>query len=373
MASETTTSRSAPLPMASVEDTVRQPVTENRASVIVINYNGRAYLEECLRSLLNTVGDQDEIIVVDNNSTDGSIDIVADFPTVEVVRSLINRGFGAASNLGGTIASGRYLVFMNQDTMTAPGWLDALLEALDREPKVGLATSKILLLNDDECINTAGNNIHLSGITLCRGMGLPAGALDEAAPVSAASGAALAIRTDLFFELGGFDPDFFMYMEDTDLSLRAQLAGYICQYVPDSIVYHDYALRFGPNKSYYQERNRYLMCLKSLRWPTLLLLLPALLLAEIVSWGHAILEERGRRKNKLRAYAFIGRHWPAIATKRRQTQSLRRVPDRRLLERMSFRLDYGQVRRDLAAPLAGLVFDPLFWIWKRFVLAVVWW
>ncbi len=155
--------------------------------------------------------------------------------------------------------------------------------------------------------------------------------------------------------------------------MRAQLAGYTCQYAPASIVYHDYTLRFGENKTYFQERNRYLMYLKSLRWATLLLLLPVLLLAEIVTWGHALLEERGRRKNKLRAYAFVGRHWPSIVAKRRQTQSLRRVPDRHLLERMTFRLDYEQVRSDPTAQLAGLIFDPLFWIWQRFVLAVLRW
>jgi GT2 family glycosyltransferase len=369
--SQTAVSRTTSQATVSVANKRPQPV--HRASIIVINYNGRAYLATCLRSLLSTVGEQDEIIVVDNNSTDGSIDIVTAFPTVEVVRSSVNRGFGDASNLGGRPASGRYLVFVNQDTIPAPGWLEALLRVLDRDPKVGLATSKILLLNDPDSINTAGNNIHLSGLTLCRGMGLPAEELDDPAPVGAASGAAFAIRRDLFFALGGFDADFFMYMEDTDISLRAQLAGYTCQYVPDSIVYHDYELRFGPNKTYYQELNRYLMYLKSLRWGTLLLLLPALLLAEIVTWGHALLEERGRRENKLRAYAFVGRHWPSIAAKRRETQSLRRVPDRLLLERMTFRLDFDQIRRDPAARLAGLFFDPLFWFWRRFLLIVLRW
>ena len=92
-------------------------------------------------------------------------------------------------------------------------------------------------------------------------------------------------------------------MEDTDLSWRARLAGYRCLYVPTSIVYHEYTLRFGPRKIFYQERNRYLMLLKGAHWATLLVLLPALLLAEVVTWGFVLAQDRRRLANKARAYA----------------------------------------------------------------------
>jgi len=248
------------------------------ASVIIVNYNGDATLERCLRSLCADGGDY-ELIVVDNASTDGSADMVErDFAQVRLIRADANIGFGEGNNLGVRAATGQFLAFLNPDTVVEPGWLAALIAPLEADPLIGLTTARVLLLDDPQRINTCGNEMHYTGLTLCRGMGAKRGALAEPADVDAVSGAAFAIRRDLYEALGGFDGSFFLYMEDADLSLRARLAGYRCRYVPAAVVYHAYTLRFGPRKTYYQERNRYLMLLKGMRWPTLLALLPALLL-----------------------------------------------------------------------------------------------
>jgi GT2 family glycosyltransferase len=320
------------------------------------------------------MGPDSEIILVDNGSTDnttGQIPIC--YPQVRILRSDSNLGFARGCNLGARYGRGRYLAFLNPDTEVASGWLDALTAVLEEDPRAGLATSKILLLAQKDRLNTAGNDIHLTGLTLCRGIGSPEDALDEKSRVAAVSGAAFAIRRDLFEALGGFDPSFFLYMEDTDLSIRARLAGYNCLYAPDSIVYHDYTLQFGPDKIYYQERNRYLVLLKLFSWPTLLLLMPALLLAEVVTWGYVLLGDRAHWTNKLRAYGYLLKEWRQILVTRRQVQALRRVPDHQLLASTTARLDYGQTGATWASRGARLIFDPLFHLWRAFLLLAVRW
>jgi len=345
-----------------------------RASIIVVNYNSWPDIQRCLESLIRVNYKNDEIIVVDNGSSDGSVERIASlFPQVVLLQNNRNLGFGGANNLGAQIARGRYLAFLNPDTEVAPDWLDALIDELEREPEVGLVTSKILLLGDRERINTCGNDVHLTGLTLCRGTGRPATEMSANEDVSAVSGAAFAIRATSFHALEGFDEVFFLYMEDTDLSLRAALAGYRIRCVPESVVYHDYTLRFGPAKTYFQERNRYMMLLKTMRWPTLILLIPALLLAEIITWGFVLLRDRPHWTNKFRAYGYVVRHWSSLMARRKQTQALRTVPDRQLMARMHFRLDFEQADGGIAAKGAHLIFDPLFYLWQRLMLGVVRW
>jgi len=342
--------------------------------VIIVNYNAGKHLERCLPALLREVAADSQVILVDNASIDGSIEYVERMlPEVTVIRNQANRGFGQGSNVGARRAEGAYLAFLNPDTVVEPGWLGALIEALEADPQAGLATSKILLLADPAQINTCGNEMHYTGLTLCRGLGMDRGAYSEPAQVSAVSGAAFAIRRDVYEALGGFDEDFFLYMEDTDLSWRARLAGYKCLYVPQSVLHHDYGLRFGPEKTFYQERNRYLMLLKGLRWQTLLILLPALGIAEVITWSFVLLRERKHRANKLRAYAWIMTHWGQIMRSRRQTQSMREVPDRDLIADCVYRLAYTQTGEGIGARLAQIVFDPLFYMLQRVALAVIRW
>jgi GT2 family glycosyltransferase len=344
------------------------------ASVIIVNHNGRHYLEQCLPSLFCTARFEHEIILLDNASTDDSVSYVQQsFPCVRVIGNQANLGFAQGCNKAAQYAQGQYLAFLNPDTVVKPGWLEALIAALEADPKAGLATSKILLLADPEHINTCGNEVHCTGLTLCRGLGMVYDAFPHQEEVSAVSGAAFVIRRDLFKSLGGLDESFFLYMEDTDLSWRARLAGYHCIYVPSSLVLHDYTLRFGPLKTFYQERNRYLMLLKGLRWPTLLILLPALLLAEVVTWSFVLLRDRPHWQNKIRAYGWIASHWREVMEKRKQTQRARKARDRDLLQHCGYRLAYEQLDTGSLGRIAGLVLDPLFFILYKLALALIWW
>lgn len=345
------------------------------ASIIIVNYNGGDGLTRCLDSLnRDPASRRYEIIVVDNASSDGSVDTLdVAYPGAKLLRNRENVGFGGANNLGAEQARGPILAFLNPDTVVRPGWLQALTAALQEVPGAGLVTAKILLLDDQQRINAAGNDVHLTGLTLCRGLSQPFEAYSQPAEVGAVSGAAFAIRRELFLELGGFDETFFTYFEDTDLSLRARLAGYRCLYVPDSVVCHEYRLRFGPHKIYYEERNRYVTLLKLYRWRTLLLLAPLLVLGEAVTWGFTLLYDRARWANKLRAYADVFRNRRRIMAGRRRTQAARRIADRTLLQTSATRLAYEQVGDGFPSRAAHLLLDPHFYLYRALLGALIRW
>jgi len=353
---------------------VRAAEQSFRAGVVIVSYNAKQKLMTCLESLLASLPEDCDLIVVDNASTEGNADAIAErFPDVKLIRSPVNLGFAAGCNLGAQHTRSRSLVFLNPDTTVEPGWLDALVAPLEANDRTGLATSRILLMCDPERLNTCGCNIHVTGLTLCRGMNRARDTYIGRDEVGAISGAAFAIRAELFERLGGFDETMFLYLEDTDLSWRARLAGWQTVYVPDSVVLHDYELRITPLKVFWEERNRYLMLIKSLRWPTLFLLAPVYGLAEVITWAFVLLKDRHNVGNKLRAYGWMIRNWRLIMRKRRETQRLREVRDREMLKSTGSRIDFGQASGGFVAAAARLVFDPIFYVMRAALLALVRW
>jgi GT2 family glycosyltransferase len=345
-----------------------------RVSVVIVSYNAKQKLMVCLRSVLPSLPEDSELIVVDNASSEGNADAVAgEFPEVHLIRAERNLGFAGGCNLGGRHARGRYLIFLNPDTLAKPGWLEWLIAPFANDERIGLVTARLLLMAQPDRLNTCGNEVHLTGLTLCRGMGRARDSYPQVEEVGAVSGAAFAIRHELFEKLGGLDEEMVLYVEDTDLSWRARLAGYATLYTPHSVVLHDYELRITRLKVFWQERNRYLMLLKSLRWPTLLVLLPAYLTAEAVTWGFVLLKDRASIVNKLRAYGWIFTHWRTVLRKRHETQALRAVSDRTLLESTGFAIDFGQTAGGAVALVARFLFNPLFFLLRAVSLAVVWW
>lgn len=326
-----------------------------RASVIVVSYNSRYYLEPCIDSILPQLGAQDELIVVDNGSADGSGDLVRSrYPQVRLIEGE-NLGYAGGNNRGAAQAAGKYLVFLNPDTVLEPGALEALLAPIERPGAVALSTARIVYMQQPDTVNTCGNTMHYSGLTYCRGAGRPRDELATSCEVDAVSGAAFAIRREVFEQLGGFDERFFMYVEDTDLSWRARLAGYRCYYAADAVVRHDYRPTYSPSKAFYLERNRHLMLLKNLRRSTYLRALPGLLLAEVVTWGFTLIKGPRFWGVKPRVYSWLWRHRAEIRRARSPLGS-----DRDTLAGMTYRLDFGQLANRLLAGAAAAVFDPAF-------------
>ncbi|MGH2355098.1 MAG: glycosyltransferase family 2 protein [Chloroflexota bacterium] len=314
-----------------------------RATVIIVTFDHASIVPRCLDALRATVGPDDEVLVVDNASADdtaGRVEVA--YPWVRLERLPTNVGFGAACNRGASLAHGNALVFLNPDTEPQPGWLDALLATLEPAPEGTLATAKLLLAGTPGRVDTFGNEIHISGITTCRGWGQPAEVFARPDEVSAVSGACFAISRRLFWRLDGFDGRLFLYFEDTDLSLRARLAGARCVAVPDALVLHDHRPGFSPAKLRYLERNRWWTLLKVCRWRTLVALAPVLLMSEAVAWGMALGSGWRHVAAKLLAYADLARWLGDLPAARATLQETRVIADAQLLALHSTQLRFGQ-------------------------------
>jgi GT2 family glycosyltransferase len=215
-------------------------------SVIIVSWNGRAHVEACLRALLAQTDVDFETLVVDNGSADGTVDVVrARFPAVRVVALSENRGFAGGNNAGASQARGRYVAFLNNDTVVHAGWLRSLRNGLDEHAGFALATSRIVYMHDPSVIDSAGDGVLRWGGAFKRHHGQPASAAVESVEVFGVCGAACLMPRALFEELGGFDEDFFASHEDVDLSYRARLLGYKCRYVAEAVVRHHGSATMG--------------------------------------------------------------------------------------------------------------------------------
>lgn len=255
------------------------------ASVIIVTYNHKKYLEHCINSVLK----QDyphEVIVIDNCSHDGSAQLVKEkYPSVKLIKSSENKGYGAGNNLGVKHAIGEYIVILNPDTIVEDGWLRKLVKPLENEKII--TTSKILLYNGST-INTCGIINHFTGLSFTRGLGAEPSAYQKLEYGGGFSGCCFAMKKKDFVGLGRFDENFFTYMEDSDLSWKAHLRGFKILFVPNSVVRHDYTLRVPPGKIYHVEKGRYMILRKYLSWNDFLLLLPSLLTAEVLTFGYVV-------------------------------------------------------------------------------------
>lgn len=347
-----------------------------KVTLVIVNYNSGADLAACLASVLRQDFDGMEIIIVDNASTDGSLESIQALTYIyplTIIRSQANLGYAGGNNLGFEHARGEYVAVLNPDTLVDPGWLTELARALDEHPKAGLVTPKILLLDQPEKINTCGNVITMSGLTFCRGLEEPQDHYPDFERIPAVSGAAFLIKRSVLQEIGGFDERFFVYYEDTDLSLRAMLAGYELYYVPTAIVYHKYNFRYSATKSFYQERNRFLALMKTLHWRTLLAMSPSLLVAEIIAWGYALLHGPRHVQSKFNAYRWMIHNFSQIRSAHQQAQTLRRVPDRQLLNLFGSRLIFTQTTTPRLANALDKLVNPFMVLFASLTRNLVSW
>jgi hypothetical protein len=225
-------------------------------SVIIPNWNGARYIEVCLGSLERQTYKDFEMIFVDNDSKDNSVEIVKRrFPEARVVLLKSNRGFAAAANEGIRVSRGDYIALLNNDTEADPCWLQELLEGMKKSEAIGMCASKIIQFDDRSKLDTTGDGFTKFGVSIKRGHNQPAEGYQTGDFVFGACAAAAFYRRSLFDRTGLFDEDFFCIYEDVDMSFRAQLAGFRCLYVPGAIVYHlvggtagtknDFTLYFG--------------------------------------------------------------------------------------------------------------------------------
>lgn len=230
-------------------------------SVVIVNWNGAWLLPPCLDALRAQTRLADEIIVVDNASTDDSRAILlADYPEVRILPYHKNLGFAGGMNAGIAASRGAIVVALNNDAIAHPEWLAMLVAPLEADDRLGATMSTMVFAHAPGTIAAAGIVIHRNGLALEDLLGLPLAALpDTPRPIFGPTGGAAAYRRAMLDDIGHFDEDFFLYLEDVDLAWRARLRGWSSLHVPGAIVAHLYSASSGqgsPTKRYHLARNR---------------------------------------------------------------------------------------------------------------------
>ncbi|MFQ6100835.1 MAG: glycosyltransferase family 2 protein [Anaerolineae bacterium] len=237
---------------------ISDPQSPNFVSVIIPTLNGAHHLSTCLESLRCQTYPHVEVIVADNGSTDGSLELLArHYPEVRVLALGRNRGFAGACNAGMRAARGEIVVLLNNDTEANPRWVEEIVAAFRRHPEAGLVASKMLLFDQRDTFHTAGDFYRVSGIPGNRGVWQKdVGQYNREAYVFGACGGSAAYRKAMLEQVGLLDEDFFYSCEDVDLAWRAQLAGWRCIYAPRAVVYHRLsASGGGVTASFHDGRN----------------------------------------------------------------------------------------------------------------------
>ena len=206
--------------------------TPPEASVLIPCYNGERCIGKCLETLTRTRGPRFEVIVVDNASIDGSLEVVRAFPQVRVIANKKNQGFPLAINQAAKLARGDFLAVLNQDTEVDPDWLVELISELKQDPEVGVCGPKIIDATDRTRVQQLGVMVDRFGF------GVYLQDLKKGNEVFMVSGAAMAIKRSVFDSIGRFDPEYFLFEEDLDLCWRVNLAGFKVVVNPRSMVYH---------------------------------------------------------------------------------------------------------------------------------------
>ncbi len=321
---------------------------------MVVNWNRRDLLRECLRSLARQQQVGFEVILVDNGSQDGSLEMArAEFQncptfTLRTIANPCNRGFCAANNQGIAAARGAFIALLNNDAEAHPQWLAALRRAFDQGLDIGMAASKILVMEDPRRIDKVGHLIYPDGQNRGRGTGeLDLGQYDAMEEVLWPDGCAAMYRRAMLEQIGGFDEDFFAYGDDAELGLRARIAGWRCLYVPEAVVRHHRGATLGlasARRLELIERNRVLLAAKLFPW-SLLLLNPFYYAMRLAAGAWAA----ARHKGELAHYpGTAGKLRAAAALVRGDLAALRLLPrmlrKRRAVRRIA-RLSPRQVRR----------------------------
>ncbi len=304
-------------------------------AVIIANWNGAHLLPTCLDALRRQRFQDFETLVVDNGSSDGSLELLArDYPEVRVLPLAENRGLAGGTNVGiRAVPESEIIVTLNNDTEAHPDWLGELVGALEAHPEAGSAASKLLLFDRRDVIHSAGDYYRLDGIPGNRGVWeQDDGRYATPELVFGACAGAAAYRRRMLEDVGLFDESFFMYCEDVDLSFRAQLLGWRCIYVPTAIVYHMLSASGGGSlASYYCGRNFLRVVARDMPGPLLRRYWPRVAASQFRLAGEALWHAREpAARARLRGQLDALRELPRLLRQRRTVQPRRRVPTRYL-------------------------------------------
>jgi GT2 family glycosyltransferase len=304
-------------------------------TAVVLAWQAEPWLRRGVEALLASEKVVADVVLVDNGCTTDDVEVLERLPGVTVVRPGTNLGFAGGCNAGADAATGEYLALVNGDAVVEPTTLARLVDEA-AHPDVGIAGGSVRLADDPRLINSAGNPVHILGLSWAGRLGEPEEGGDPT-DVTVASGACMVIRRSLWRELGGFDTEYFAYHEDTELSIRVWRRGLRVVYVPDAVAVHRYEFSRNEFKYFMIERNRLMFLATLWGWRALLLLSPALIGLELGMV--ALAAKQGWLRAKLRGWRWLAGHAGHIRRRRRLLQHERTVPDRQWMGVLTDRVD----------------------------------
>lgn len=313
----------------------------NSVAVIIVNYKSGQHLHECLAALGKQITNPKKIVIIDNEGILDASELRDSCSiNINIFRLAKNIGFAAGNNLGSKACEDcKWIALVNPDAVPARNWLERLINATEKRPDVACFASHMFQERRREYLDGAGDAYHVSGFAWRRGYDTLATGSDYNQPVEvfSACAAAALYRRDAFEAVGGFDEDFFCYLEDVDLGFRLRLAGYHCLYVPEAIAYHVGSATTGKNSDfsvYHGHRNLIWTYVKNMPGSLFWLYLPQHIFLNIIAVVWYALQGRWRIILKAKWDAIKG--LPGTWKKRKEIQSCRVVSKReiwRLMEK----------------------------------------
>ena len=261
-------------------------------TIVIVNYNGKKFLKDCLGSIARSTFRDFEVILVDNGSKDGSVYFVKRyFPWVKIVKNEVNVGFAEGCNIGAKHSSSKYIVFLNTDVKVEPDWLEKLVKTAELDPSIGACGCKVLLMDTGliDCIGGFNCDVYGHGLYAVGHLENDYGQYDNVTECFAIAGMCMLVRREAFERIDGFDSKFFLLAEDIDLCWRMRLAGYTIRVNPRAVVHHKSMATFKKEhirRDYIRflvERNTLRMLIKNYSTNSLIKIIPkyfAIILAE---------------------------------------------------------------------------------------------
>lgn len=305
-------------PIPSIFASKHQPLSVPHVAIVILNYNGRRHLETFLPSVIASTYSNQSVIVADNASTDGSMELVKNsFPSVECLYNLTNEGFAGGYNWALQHIKSDYYVLLNSDVEVTPGWIEPIIDLMEKDTMIAACQPKLLSYHQPylfEYAGAAGGWIDHLGYPFSRGRIFDVcepdeGQYNQSEPIFWASGAAMFVRASVYHEMGGLDSSFFAHQEEIDLCWRMQLAGYTIMSCPSSVVYHigGGTLPRGGRKVFLNFRNNLLMLNKNLPFSEKLWKLPVRFGLDAISAWKGLLTG-----DKAFFTAIMKAHWAVI-------------------------------------------------------------
>ncbi len=337
-----------------------------KVSAIVVSWNGKQYLEECISSLLEQSFEDTEVILIINGSTDGSEEFMKErFPKkryskLRIINTKKNIGFGPAVNVGIRASKAKYIAFFNDDMKIDKDCIKNMYELLEKR-KAAACSAKLLFYNKPKHINYAG------GIFNYMGFGWPKhlNEKDKKLKVEETDfGGICMIKRSILDEVGLFDENIPMYHSDVDLCFRIRIYGYKLLFNPNAIAYHKYDFKRNPDKFYDLEFHRRFLIKKYYSNKTLWLIAPASLLIELATLYFALVS--GWLPKKLKSYSEFKKYKKEIKEQRRKIQKERRIEDKEFMKNFVGHLKFEMIKSKgidwFLSPLLNLHWKIIKWL-----------